>query len=178
MRPLAGISACYFRQPHIVDEDSDRWCRSSSAQAMTWAPGRRNGRRCQGTGSVASVGVGSVRHCRYRCRHCHFRGRRCRVVALSERRTLERQRRLQLAVGHGDGLAAIPLSKKLAAEELLCDRPEVYAAFKRAALPCHSRTDSQLRRDYQALASAPPSTASAPQTALQQNDFRTARPTA
>src|SRR5829696_3881645 len=35
-----------------------------------------------------------------------------------------------------------------------------------------SRTDAQLRRDYQAVASAPRSTASAPQTAFRQNDLR------
>lgn len=62
--------------------------------------------------------------------------------------------------------------KKLAAKELLCDQPEVYAAFKRTASPCHSRTDSQLRRDYQAVASATQSTMSAPQTAFRQRDYR------
>ena len=54
----------------------------------------------------------------------------------------------------------------------MCDQPEVYAAFKGTASPCLSRTDSELRRNFQAVTSAPRSTASAPQTAFRKDDFR------
>jgi hypothetical protein len=68
---------------------------------------------------------------------------------------------------------------KRAAKELMCDQPEVYAAFKGTASPCLSRTNSELRRSYQAvanaqpsLANAQPSLASAPPPAFRKDAFR------
>ena len=94
----------------------------------TGSGGAGNG--ANGTGSVASVGVGSVggMRCRGRRRDLRGRGRLLRRflssvpsngnVAFSSLTTTETASLLYRS------------GKKRAAKELLCDQPEVYAAFK------------------------------------------------
>jgi len=131
------------------------------------------GNGANGTGSVASLGVGSANG---------LRGVGV-AAAISEEEDFLLRRFLATAqmndsVAFSSLTAAQTASllyrsgNKRAAKELMCDQPEVYAAFKGTASPCLSRTNSELRRSYQTVATAQPSLASAPPPVFRQDAFR------